>query len=62
MVDTPPPTAQGSLLVPLWGVVPIDKKKSLKGKVLVAQACLTLFDPMECSQAPLSVGILQQEY
>ena len=26
---------------------------------LVAQSCLTLCHPMDCSQAPLSMGILQ---
>ena len=30
---------------------------------LVAQLCLTLFDPMDCScQAPLSMGFSRQEY
>ena len=51
----PPTTTQGSVLIPSWAVVPIDKKKSVKGKVLVAQLCLTLFDPMECSPPGSSV-------
>ena len=35
----------------------------LKVKVLAAQLCLTLCDPMECShQVPLSMGFSRQEY
>ena len=36
----------------------------LKVKVLVAKCCLTLCDPMDCiaRQAPLPVGLSQQEY
>ena len=30
--------------------------------VLVAQLCLTLCDPMDCSQAPLSMEFSKQEY
>ena len=34
-----------------------------KWKVLVAQSCLTLCDPMDCShQAPLSMEFYRQEY
>ena len=50
---------------------PVNKKEeksinqrmrvSLKVKVLVAQLCLTLCDPMDC-QAPLSMGFSRQEY
>ena len=29
---------------------------------LAAQSCLTLCDPMDCSQAPLSMGFSRQEY
>ena len=31
-------------------------------KVLVAQSCLTLCDPRDCSQAPLSMEFSRQEY
>ena len=35
----------------------------MKVKVLVAQSCLTLLDPMDVArQAPLSVGLSGQEY
>ena len=30
--------------------------------MLVAQLCVTLCDPMDCSQAPLSMGFSRQEY
>ena len=30
-------------------------------KVLVAQSCLTLCDPIDCSQVPLSMGFSRQE-
>ena len=30
--------------------------------VIVAQSCLTLWDPMECSQVPLSMEFSRQEY
>ena len=30
--------------------------------LLVAQSCLTLFNPMDYSQAPLSIGLSRQEY
>ena len=36
---------------------------TMKVKVLVAQLCLTLCNPMECSrQAPLSMEFSRQEY
>ena len=31
-------------------------------KVLLAQSCPTLCDPMDCSQGPLSMGFTRQEY
>ena len=42
----------------------ITKLYSLKYslKVSVLQSCLTLCDPIDCSQAPLSVEFSRQEY
>ena len=34
----------------------------VKVKVLIAQSCLTLCYPMNCSQAPLSMEISRQDY
>ena len=34
----------------------------VKGESEVAQSCLTLSDPMDCSQAPPSMGFSKQEY
>ena len=34
----------------------------LKSESEVAQSCLTLSDPMDCSQAPPSMGFSRQEY
>ena len=44
-----------------------ERLESQRGKcvcvcVLVAQSCLTLCDPMDCSQAPLSMEFSKQEY
>ena len=39
------------------------RTKMYCGVVLVAQLCLSLCDPMDCSlQAPLPMGFLRQEY
>ena len=41
----------------LYSILNKQAQEDVKVKVLVAQSCLTLFDPMDCArQAPLSVG------
>ena len=52
------PTIYSVILLP--GIHSIENKRKKKVKVLVAQLCLTLCDPMDCSLPGLSVhGILQ---
>ena len=39
-----------------------NEPRVVKVKLLVAEWCLTLFDPMDCThQAPLSMGFFRQE-